>query len=107
MIDEVADLFTSLRGIQCFSAALNRISNTVRFRAPTTLPKRMQRKSAAVSTTREHRFRHHREPAAHAGESTVLGKTAQFDGAIERTRDFENGMRNFRIRNVRFVRGIK
>ena len=49
MIDELTNLFTAFSGIQRFSAALHRVSNTVRFRAPTPLPKRMQREPSSVS----------------------------------------------------------
>src|SRR4029077_14826002 len=107
MIDELTNLFTALSGIQRFSAALHQVSNTVRFRAPTTLPKRMQREPSSVSASREHRFRHHRKATAHTGEATVLGKAAQFNCARERTRDVENRMWNFGIGNVRLVRGIE
>jgi len=89
MIDERMNLFMALSGIQRFSAALHQVSNTVRFRAPTTLPKRMQREPSSVSTSREHRFRHHGKSTAHTGEAAVLGKAAQFNCARERTRDVE------------------
>src|SRR6266567_4269749 len=67
----------------------------------------MQWKPTTVSSPRVHRFRHHRKSTAHTGEATVLGKAAQFNRARERTRDVENRMRNFRIGNVRLVRGIE
>src|SRR5438876_12073278 len=107
MIDERMNLFTALSGIQRFSAALHRVSNTVRFRAPTPLPKRMQRESATIGGPREQQFWHHRKSTAHTGEATVLRKAAQFNRARERTRDVENRMRNFRIGNVRLIRGIE
>src|SRR6516164_11769214 len=86
MIDERMNLFAAFGGIQRFCATLHRVSNTVRFCAPTTLPERMEREPAPVSGSREKRFRHHRKSTAHTGEATVLGKTAQFNRALERTR---------------------
>src|SRR5262249_40384152 len=106
-IDECVNLFTAFSGIQRFSATLHRVSNTVRFRAPTPLPKRMQREPTTIGRPREHRFRHHRESTTHTGEPTVLGKAAQFNRAPQRTRDLENRVRNFRIGNVRLIRGIE
>src|SRR5256885_12194397 len=67
----------------------------------------MERKPATVLRSREHRFRHDCKSAAHAGESAVLGKTAQFNRALAGARNFENGMRNIRVRNIGFVRGIE
>src|SRR5215813_14252500 len=67
----------------------------------------MQRKPAPVIAPCEHRFRQHCKSTAHTGEAAVLGKAAQFNCTLERTRNLENRMRNLRIRNVRLVRGIK
>src|SRR5207245_708021 len=75
MIDERMNLFTALSGIQRFSAALPRVSNTVRFRAPTPLPKRVQRKPATIVGPREHRFWHHRKSTAHTGKPAVFRET--------------------------------
>src|SRR4030095_9212174 len=107
MIDELTNLFTAFSRIQRLSAALHQISNTVRFRAPTTLPKRMQREPTPVGGPPQHRFRHHRKSTADTGEAAVLRKAAQLNRALERTGDLENRMRNFRIGNVRLVRGIE
>src|SRR6516225_3194563 len=67
----------------------------------------MQWEPTTVSSPRLHRFRHHRKTTAHAGETAVLGKAAQFNRTHERTRDLENRARNFRIGNVRLVRGVE
>src|SRR5438045_1892404 len=107
MIDERTNLFTTIAGIQRFGAALYRISNTVRFRAPTTLPKRMQRQPTTIDRPREYRFRHHCKPTAHTGEPAVFGKTPQFDRALACAGNLKNRMRNFRIGNVRLIRGIE
>src|SRR6516225_2108681 len=107
MIDELPNLFAAFSGIQRFSAALYQISNAVRFRAPTTLPKRVQREPSSVSASREHRFRHHRKSTANTGEAAVLRKAAQLNRAVERTRYLENRMRNFRIGDIRLVRGVE
>src|SRR5262249_11239255 len=107
MIDELTNLLAAFSGIQRFSAPLYQISNTVRFRAPSPLPKRMQRQPSSVSASREHRFWQHRESTADTGETPVLRKAAQLNRALERTRDLENRMRNFGIGNVRLVCGVE
>src|SRR5215471_18437411 len=107
MTDELPNLFTAFSRIQRFSAALYQISNTIRLRAPTTLPKRMQREPSSVSASPQHRFRHHRKSTTNTGEAAVLRKTAQLNRALERTRYLENGMRNFRIGDIRLVRGVE
>src|SRR5262245_13448225 len=63
----------------------------------------MQWESTTVTSPRVHRFRHHRKTAAHTGEAAVLRKAAQFNRALECTRDLENRMRDFRIGDVRLV----
>src|SRR6186997_3355288 len=67
----------------------------------------MQWEATTVISPRLHRFRHHRKSTAHTGEAAVLRKAAEFNRARKRTRDVENRMRNFRIGNVRLVRGIE
>ena len=90
--------------IKCFCAALHRITHAVRFGAPAPMPKRMQRKFAAVSGPREQRFWHDRKPTTHACETAVLGKTAKFDCAFARARNFVNRVRNLWIGDVRLHR---
>src|SRR5438876_9221712 len=107
MIDERAYLFAPLGRIQRFGAAMDRITHAVRFRAPTAMPEWMQWETAAVFRAGKQRFGHDRETAANASETTVLGKTAQFDCAFECTRNFENGMRNFRLRDIRIVSRVE
>src|SRR6476619_3581780 len=67
----------------------------------------MQWEATTVISPRVHRFRHHRKTTAHTGEAAVLRKAAKINRALERTRDLENRMRNFRIGNVRLVRGVE
>ena len=71
------------------------------------MPEWMQWQTAAVFRAGKQRFGHDRETAANASETTVLGKTAQFDCAFECTRNFENGMRNFRLRDIRLVSRVE
>src|SRR5262245_29507840 len=67
----------------------------------------MQWEATTVISPRVHRFRHHRKTTAHAGEAAVLRKAAQFNRALERTRDLEYRIRNFRIGDVRRVGGME
>src|SRR4029450_12904361 len=105
MVTQRVTLLAAFRRVKRRSAALHRITHAIRFRAPTPLPKRMERKSATVLRPREHGLRHDCKSAAHAGEPAVLGKTAQFNCAVARARNFENGMRNIWLRNIRLVQG--
>src|SRR5205807_2902893 len=82
-------------------------TDAVRFGTPTPLPKWMQRQPAIVLRSAGNQFRHYREAAAHAGEPAVLREATQFNRALAGARNFENGMRNFRIGNVRLVSGIE
>src|SRR6202022_4005438 len=107
MIDERAYLFAAFGQIQRFRAALHRITHAVRFRAPTPMPEWMQWQTAAVFRAGKQRFGHDSETAANASETTVLGKAAQFDCAFECTRNFENGMRNSRLRDIRLVSRVE
>src|SRR3954451_15047491 len=67
----------------------------------------MQREVAPVSGSRQHRFRHDGKSTAYTGEAAVFGKTAKLNRAVECTGDLENGMGNFTIGNVRFIRCIE
>src|SRR6266513_4968648 len=103
MLNQRARLLAAFRQVKRLSAALHRITHTIQFRAPTPLPQRMERKSATILRPREHGFRHDCKSAAHAGEPAALGKTAQFNRAVARARNFENGMWNIWLRNIGFV----
>src|SRR5947207_9174166 len=107
MLNERARLLAAIGQVKRLSTPLHWITHAIGFRAPTPLPQRMERKPATVLCSREHRFRHDCKSAAHAGESAVLGKTAQFDCAVARARNFENGMRNIWLRNIGFIRSIE
>src|SRR4029077_20866382 len=107
MLNQRADFFTAFRRVKRFGAALNRVAHAIRFRAPTPLPKRMEGKSTTILRPRKNGFRHDGKSAAHAGEPAVLGKTAQFNRAVARARNFEDGMRNVWLRDIGFVRGIE
>src|SRR5215471_8537607 len=67
----------------------------------------MQREPTAIARLCQHSFRQHRKAAAHTGKPAVLRKTAKFHGALARAGNFENGTRNFAIRNVGLVRGVE
>src|SRR4029450_1776675 len=107
MVTQRVTLLAAFRRVKRLSAALHRITHAIRFRAPTPLPKRMERKSATVLRPREHGFRHDCKSAAHAGEAAALGKTAQFNRTVARARNFETGMRNIWLRKIGFGRGIE
>src|SRR6266566_1619758 len=77
MIDERAYLFAAFWQIQRFRAALHQITHAVRFRAPTPMPKRMQRQLFSRLRPRQQFFRHHGKAAPDPGESASFGKTAQ------------------------------
>src|SRR6476620_1779579 len=67
----------------------------------------MQREPSPINASREHRFRQHRKSTAHTGETAVFRKAPQLNRALERTRDLENRVRNFRIGDVRLIRSVK
>src|SRR5437588_12877919 len=101
MIDQRANLFASVGGIQRFRAALHRITHAVRLRAPPPMPKRMQRQFFAGLGPREQRFWHYRETATNSSEPANLGKTSQLDCALMRAGNFKNGMRYVFLGNIR------
>src|ERR1700730_17689924 len=107
MINERVHLFAPFGRIQRFRAALHRITHAVRFRAPTPMPEWTQWQTASVFPAGKQRFGHYSETATNASEATILGKAAQFDCAFECTRNFENGMRNFRLRDIRLVSRVE
>src|SRR3954447_16273236 len=67
----------------------------------------MQRQLPAVAGSSKKRFRHHRKPAPHPGESAVLRETAKFDRAFERPWNFVDRMRDGRIADVGFVSRVE
>ena len=107
MPDQRATLFPPFVGVQCFRTALDRVTHAVRFRAPTAMPKWMERQFFTGIRASKQRFRHHRETAAHAGEATNLGKTSEFNGAFARAFDLKNRMRDPGIGNVSLVSGVE
>src|SRR2546430_16537794 len=95
MIDQRAHLFAAFWRIQRLGAALHRITDAVRFRAPASMPNWVQRHLFSRFSARQQRFRHHGETTTHSGEAAILGKTAKLDRTFFSSRNFENGMRNF------------
>ncbi len=71
------------------------------------MPERMERERTPVGRLRFDRFRHDRETAAHAGESAGFREAAKFDRALFRARNFEDGMRDFRLADVALVGGVE
>src|ERR1700758_152269 len=67
----------------------------------------MQRQPATAGSPRQYRFRHYRKSTAHTSEAAVFRETPQLDRALTCAGNFKNRMRNFRIGNVRLIRGIE
>ena len=107
MLNQPADLFAALGRVEGRRRPLDRIAHAVCFCAPTPMPQGMERQPLSVGPLREQRLWHDRKAAANSGESRPFGETAEFDRALPRARYFENGMRNFGLRNICFVRRVK
>src|ERR1700736_2297129 len=107
MLDQRATLLAPFVRIQRSRAALDRVTHAVRFRAPTAMPKWMERQFFAGIRASKQRLRHYCETTPYAGEAANLGKTSKFDGAFARTFDLKNRTRNFWIGNVCLVSGVE
>ena len=94
-------------GINGFSATLNDVADAVELRALSSVPETPEFDLFTVGGFAFQALGHHREGASRSGESGVLRKGPEFNGAVPCAFDFEDRVGQIGVLDERLVGGIK